>query len=285
MHDRCAAIVRHAVLSHRVENQLRVDLAQAHIGACIGGHGPREAPAVAVEHRQRPQVHGMLRHAPGHDVANRIQIGAPVMVDHALGVAGGARGVVERNGVPFIGGRLPCIFRIAPCDEALILRLADALASARVFGIVHVDHQRFRLEGRERAPDGAREFAVGDQDLGLAVLEHEGDRLRVEARVQRVEDRARHGYAEMALEHFRGIREHRSDRVADADSPTRERGSEPPAARIGLGPRGAARSVNDREMSGIDVGGALDESQRRQGRVVGRVLVETALVRIRLVCT
>ena len=205
------------------------------------------------------------------------------MVDHALGVAGGTRGVVERNGVPFIGGRLPRKFRIAFGDEALVLRLADALARARVLGIVHVDHERFLLEGGESARDGTRELAVGDQDLGPAVPEHEGDRLGVEARVQRVDDRARHGNAEMTLEHFRGIREHRRDRVADAYAAVRKRRGETPATRIGLGPRGASRPVDDCEASGIDGGGALDESQRRQGRVVGRVPVEIELVRIRLV--
>ena len=48
------------------------------------------------------------------------------------------------------------------------------------------------IDGRpalESAPaprrDGRRELAVGDQDLGLAVLEDEGDRGRVEAGVQR----------------------------------------------------------------------------------------------------
>ena len=225
-----------------------------------------------------------MRHAPGHDVADRIQIGAPVMVDHALGVAGRARGVVERNRVPLVGGRLPCIFRITLCDEALVLRLTDALARARIFRVVDVDHERSLLEGGERARDGAGKLAVGDQDFGPAMLEHEGDRLRVESRVQRVEDRARHRNAEVALEHFRGIREHRRHGIADAYPPARERGGEPPAARIGLGPRAAARPVDDRGAVWIDVSGALDESQRREGRVVRRVLAEIELVRMGLAC-
>ena len=32
------------------------NLAQTDMRACDGGHSPGEAPAIAVEHRQRPQV-------------------------------------------------------------------------------------------------------------------------------------------------------------------------------------------------------------------------------------
>jgi hypothetical protein len=60
-----------------------------------------------VEHRQRPQVHRVVRHAPDEDIADAVQIGAAVVIDHALRIAGGARGVVERD-------RLPLVLRPAP---------------------------------------------------------------------------------------------------------------------------------------------------------------------------
>src|ERR1700693_6013551 len=72
--------------------------------------------------------------------------------------------------------------------------------------------------------------------------------------------------------------------AADGYPPARKRRGEPPAACIGLGPAGAARPVDDGDTPWKNVGGALDESQRRQGRVVGRVLVEIELVRTRLAC-
>src|SRR5207245_11393003 len=133
-------------------------------------------------------------------------------------------------------------------------------------------------QGGESGRDGAREFGAGDEDLGPAVPEHEGDRLGVEARVQRVEARTRHGNAEVALEHFRGVREHRRNRVAGTYPAARKRGGEAPATRIGLSPRGAARAVDDLELPRIDVGGALDESHRRQARVVGLTLADIELV-------
>src|SRR5258705_13319213 len=92
----------------------------------------------------------------------------------------------------------------------------------------------------------------------------------------------RHGNAEVALEHFRGIGEHRRNRVADAYPAARKRGGEAPATRIGLVPRGAIRPVDDRGAVWIDVSSPLDKFQRRQGHVVGRVLVEIELVGIRL---
>jgi hypothetical protein len=39
----------------------------------------------------------VLAHAPDEDVAERVQIGAAVVVDDALRIAGRARGVVERK--------------------------------------------------------------------------------------------------------------------------------------------------------------------------------------------
>jgi hypothetical protein len=61
-------------------------------GEC--GNGPWEAPAVAVEHRQCPQIDRMMPHAPDEDVAERIQISAAVVIDDTLRVAGRAGGVV-----------------------------------------------------------------------------------------------------------------------------------------------------------------------------------------------
>ena len=122
-----------------IEDRFRLDLAQADIGPGVGRHGPREAPAVAVEHRQRPQVDRVVRHAPGDDVADRVQVRAAVVVDDALRIAGGARGVVERDRVPFVAGPLPGEFRVASAEQLLVGLRAQALARARVLRVVDVD--------------------------------------------------------------------------------------------------------------------------------------------------
>ena len=80
-------------------------LAQADMRAAHKADRPGKAPAVAVEHRQGPEVDRVRAHAPDLHVADRVQVGAAVVIDHALGVAGGAAGVVEADGLPFIGGQ------------------------------------------------------------------------------------------------------------------------------------------------------------------------------------
>ena len=88
----------------RVENRLGLHPAQAHVGAGVGRHGPRKAPAVAVKHRQRPKIHRVMRHAQRDDVARRVEVRAAMVVDHPLGVAGGAGRVVERDRIPLVAG-------------------------------------------------------------------------------------------------------------------------------------------------------------------------------------
>jgi hypothetical protein len=94
-------------LLDQIEHQIGADLAQADIGADRGGDGPREAPAVAVKHRQGPQIGRMQAHVPHHGVADRVQIRAAMVVDHPFGIAGRAGGVVEGNRLPLTGRILP----------------------------------------------------------------------------------------------------------------------------------------------------------------------------------
>ncbi|MNL81194.1 hypothetical protein D3C87_2082310 [compost metagenome] len=78
------------VFADQVEDLLRVDATEEHMHAGQGGDGPGVAPAVAVEHRQGPEIDRVVAHGPGHLVAQGVEVGAAVVVDHALGVAGGA---------------------------------------------------------------------------------------------------------------------------------------------------------------------------------------------------
>src|SRR3546814_10477309 len=82
----------------------RIDAAQADVGASGRSQRPGVGPAVAVEHRQGPGIDRIAAESKGQHVADGIQIGAAVMVDDALGVAGGARGVEQRDRPPFVGG-------------------------------------------------------------------------------------------------------------------------------------------------------------------------------------
>ena len=72
------------------------------------------------------------------------------------------------------------------------------------------------------AADDGGEFAVDDERLGLAVIEHEGDRGRVEADVERVQNGAAHRDAVVTFEHRGRVGEHDRDRVAPHDAPPGE---------------------------------------------------------------
>ncbi|MNZ32539.1 hypothetical protein D3C78_498700 [compost metagenome] len=266
-HDGRAAQVADAVLADQGEDLLRIDPAQEHVHAGQRGDGPRVAPAVAVEHRQGPQVHRVLAHRPDHLVAQRVQVGAAVVVDHALGIAGGAGGVVQRDGVPLVLRPLPGELGIALGEEGLVVELADRLAFA-VFGIVDVDHQWRVIEHADGGVDHRMELAVGDQHLGLAVLQHEGDGLGIQAHVQGVEHGADHRHAEVCLQHLRDVRQHHRHRVALADTAPGQGRGQAPAAGIGLGPVAADGTVDDGRVVRIDGGSALDEAEGGEGDMV-----------------
>ena len=70
----------------------------------------------------------MLAHAGMDGVGIGHQRGAAVVVDDALGIAGGARGVVERDRVPFVVGHRPGEIGIAAGEELLVVDRAERLA-------------------------------------------------------------------------------------------------------------------------------------------------------------
>ena len=262
----------------QVVHRLGAHLAQADVNARLDADRPREAPAVAMEHRQRPQIDRVAAHVGGDDIADREQVGAAVMIDDPLGVAGGARGVVERNRVPLVARPDPFVFRVALGEQRLVVERAERCAVAVIFGIVVVDDQRLRLGELQRRRGNSRELAVDDQRLGLAVIEHEGDRRGVEAGIEGVEHGAAHRRAVMALEHRRRVGEHDGDCVAAPEAALGERRAEPAragvevaiialAARRGRSPIGRERPApHAREKSGVSAAGNWRDCDRGPGR-------------------
>ena len=277
-HDRRAAEMGHLVAGDGVEDRRRPHLAQAHMGAGDDRDRPRKAPAVAVEHRQRPQIDGMLAHVAGEHVADREQISAAVVIDDALRIAGGAGGVVEADRVPFVVGHLPGEGGIAAFEQLLVVDGAEPLAGAGIFGVVVVDDERLHLGERQRLLDHLRVFAVGDQHLGFGVVEGEGEDRRIEPRVERVEHGAGHRHAVVRLDHRRGIGEHHRDRVAAPDPFLGERGGEAAGTGVELGIGEALRPVDHRGPVGKHGRRAFEEGQRRERLKVRGVAVEVDVV-------
>ena len=221
----------------------------------------------------------MQAHVPDQDVADRVQVRAAVVRDHALGPAGGPGGVAERDRLPFVGRIARLELGIALGQQLVVGKLAQARARHLEHRVGHVDHERPALGLPERGLDHAGILGVGQQHLGFAVIQDVGDGVRLEAHVQRVDHRAGRRDAEVGIEHRGHVRQHRRDRVAGAHAMPLERRGEATAARAQLGVVGAPGPMDHRGALGEHVRGALEEAERRERRVVCRVLIQPLLVR------
>jgi hypothetical protein len=136
------------VLHDELEDSLGLDRAQADVRARHRGHRPREAPAVAMEHRQRPQVNRVRRHRPRHHVAAGFQESAAMVVDDPLRPPRRARGVVERNRVGLRLRQRPLEIGFPGLQEFFVFHLAEALAGAAVLRVVDIHDDWLFLQFR-----------------------------------------------------------------------------------------------------------------------------------------
>ena len=88
--DGRAALMGHSVFFDESEHRRRVEFPQADMGRTHRTHAPGEAPAVAVKHRQGPEVDRVASEPDHHRVAHCRKIGSPVMADDPLGISCGA---------------------------------------------------------------------------------------------------------------------------------------------------------------------------------------------------
>ena len=268
--DRGAAVVGDPVLGDQPVDRRSLHGSQADVRSGVRRHRPGEAPTVAVEHRQRPQVHAVPRHVPGEDVPHGVEVSAAVVHDDALRVARGARGVVQGDGLPLVGRLVPVVPGVRGGEQGLVLLVADRLARAGVLGVVDVHHCRRPVQCSHGPGREAAEGAVDEQDLRLAVFEDERDSGGVEAGVERHEDGPGHRDPEVGLDHLGGVRQQDRHGVAPSDAPRAERGRQPTAPVTGRAPAVPTRPVHDREVLGIHVCAPVKEHQRCQRSEVRR---------------
>ena len=121
--------------------------------------------------------------------------------------------------------------------------------------------------------DGA-EFTVGDEDFRLSMRELEGNRLGVQASVQRVQHSAGHGHSEMRFIHRRHIGRENGDGVVPPDAMLRQGGREPTTAVVGRCPGAAPRAVDKGDPMRMDRRRLRQEAQRRQRHIVRGSLAE-----------
>ncbi len=235
---------------------------------------PRKTPAVAVKHRQRPQIHRMRRHRPYQYVRHGVRVGAAVRVNDTFWIAGRARRVVQRDCVPFVGGRSPRVISIAFGEKRFVVEDADPFAGTVVDRVIDIDDQQLAIDLRQCGLDRRRKLAIGDQDLRLAVVELKRDRGRIKSSVQRIQHRSGHRNAKVRLDHWRRVGQHHRNRIAAPDAALRERGRKLAAAAIQLRPRQSqcilSAAMNDGRQRRKHGRRALQKWQRRQRRKVGQ---------------
>ena len=249
-----------AMFWDQFENLDGIDLAQADVDACRRRDRPGKAPAVAVKHRQGPEIDRMLAEIAGEDVADGVEIGAAMVGHHALGIAGRSRGVTERDGVPFVR-RQPCDkARIALRQRVLIFDLADAFATGKGC-IVDIDDERLWPGHQgQRLGDHAGEFRIDQNDFRAAMIELKRDRTGIQPDVERVEHGAGHRDRKMHFVHRRDVRQHRRDRIATADVPGRQKRRKAPATLMGLRPGKDAALIDGADVIRIDLRSARQEA-------------------------
>ena len=259
------------MLADLLPDRISAHLAQAHVRAADGGDGPRGTPAVAVEHRQRPQVDAVLVVPGVHDLGEGVQVGAPVRVDHALREAGGAGGVVERDGSELVRDRPRQLAPRGPGDQVgvghqpgLIGRLGDGRPGFAVGG----HDQLFQRAGfARRGQRGGQQPLVGDEDLRARVAQDVGDLLGGEPGVNGDEHRARQRDREMGDQHLGQVGHQVGDPVAGLDAAGPQRAGSPRRLGRELGVGEAPATVDHGDLVGPHASRAIQEGQRCHCRV------------------
>src|SRR5437016_5295054 len=126
-----------------------------------------------MEHRQGPKIDRMSRQAPRQDLSESVQVSAAVTVNHAFRISRSAGGVAERDGVPLVRRRTPCIFWIPACKQRLVLNIPDAGTDTSVFRVVYVHDDHSSTQLLDRRGNCAGELAVNKNHLRFSMVEHE----------------------------------------------------------------------------------------------------------------
>ena len=230
-HRRGGVEVGDAVLANLGPDRVAPHLAQAHVGRADGGDGPRGAPAVAMEHRQGPQVDAVLVVPGVHDLGERVQVGAPVGVDGALRLPGGAGRVVDRDRRMLLGDRPGQRVPGGPAEELGVRH--DPRVGGQIgpggFGLAVLGHHqlRHRVEALRGGHRGGQQRGVGDQDLRARMTQDVRHLFRDEPGVHRDQNPARQRHREVGDEHLGQVRHQVGDPVARLDAGRAQRPRHP----------------------------------------------------------
>ena len=92
---------------------------------------PGVRPAVAMEHRQRPQIHAVGLEPKRERVAERIEVCAAMVIDDSFRVSGRPRRVEQAHRIPFVIGTGPQERGISLREQRLVCQTSQWLAHRR----------------------------------------------------------------------------------------------------------------------------------------------------------
>ena len=197
------------------------------------------------------------------------------MGNHTLGIAGGARRVVQGNRVPFVMWQLPVKFRATPCNKVFVVNFANGVAR-RCFVVFDFNHKRALIgQHGECFLDHTRKLTVNQQYFCLAVLQHESNGFCIKTGVECVQHGPSHRHAEVHLQHGRHVRQHRRHRIAFANAAGCQCVCQLAAAGVGLAPGLATLAVDGGQTVRVHLGRSLNEAQWRKGYEIGGILVQS----------
>ena len=263
LHGGRAAVMGDALRLEEVPHPPGFHTAETHVRSRHRRHRPREAPAVAVEHGQGPEilrleVHPRLDHLP-----HRVDPGPAMRVHDSLGPARGARGVVDGNGLFLVFQHRLHRLRAARGEKVLV----GIAGGARVVYAHHGEATQI-----ERLHRGL-ELVVHEQEGRARVLEDVADLVGGEPDVDGDENAAGQGDAVVRLEHGRGIGADEGNPIVLLESRRAEGGGEAVHTLLELPVAVAPAPVDDRGLVREHVGIALEEADRRQLRPVHVVML------------
>ena len=196
-----------------------------------------------MEHRHDRQhrIRDVGGQAFGRGRHHRMQDVRAMRVEHALGIAGGARGVAEPGGGALVE-LLPAEIVVDLADPVLV---GDGVLEPGRRHVRGVGQDDVALDRRQMVGDRLEqrhEGEVGHHDPVLGVIDDPGDLLGKQARIDGVVDRADAGDAVPGLEMAVAVPGERRDPVAELDR-RRARGAWRPSAR-GRGSRGSSSDAS-----------------------------------------
>ena len=161
--------------------------------------GPSLTPAVAMKQRQGPQIAAVTGQPQRQHIAHRVQVSAAMGIDHALGLAGGAGGIVQRDGLRLIrdGGTQRQI-------GGGPRKPVDPVTGPRRGAEHHLGQGRIGRVGQV--------IGLGHQDLAARVIEDIAKLAAGKPDVERIQHRAQRRHGEMGGQHLGAVAKcHRDD--------------------------------------------------------------------------